>query len=309
VTRDSATVNPVGSVLVAGCGYLGERVARLWFDEGAEVHALTRSAARAAEFERRGWRSVTGDVAGENATGDAFPHGLPPVETLFWGIGLDRRSGKSQREVYVDGLARLLAALPARPRHVIHISSTSVYGQAAGEVVDEDSPCEPVQDNGRVCLDAERTVLAYANDETRVDTLRLAGIYGPDRLIGRVEALRARQPLSVNPDGWLNLTHVDDAARVVVELSRRVREGTAPARRVWLVSDDRPLPRREFYATIARLVDAPEPIFDTSSLDERERTGLKKRCSSRRVHDELGLEWLYPTVEQGLRQAIDSARD
>lgn len=307
MTRVSAAVNPVGSVLIAGCGYLGERVARLWFDEGAEVHALTRSAARAAEFEQRGWRSVIGDVARENVTGNTFPRGLPAVETLFWGIGLDRKSGKSQREVYVDGLARLLAALPARPRHVIHISSTSVYGQSAGEVVDEDSPCEPTQDNGRVCLDAERIALAYADEQTRVDTLRLAGIYGPGRLIGRVEALRARQPLAVNPDGWLNLTHVDDAARVVVELSRRVREGTPPDRRVWLVSDDRPLPRRDFYATIARLTGSPEPVFDTSSLDERERTSLNKRCSSRRVHDELELAWLYPTVEEGLRQAIGDA--
>lgn len=287
-----------GSILIAGCGYLGERVARLWSETGGPVFVLTRSDSRAAEFESLGWMSVVGDVS----TG--FPHGLPTVETLFWGIGLDRKSGRSQREVYVDGLSRLLAALPVRPRHVIHISSTSVYGQSAGELVDEDSPCEPVQDNGRVCLDAERVVLNYANDQTRVDTLRLAGIYGPGRLIGRVEALRAQQPLGVNPEGWLNLTHVDDAARVVLELARRVRGGTAPARRVWLVVDDRPLPRREFYATIARLVGAPEPTFDPSKVDERERTSLNKRCSSRHVHAELGIEWRYPTVEEGLRQAI-----
>jgi nucleoside-diphosphate-sugar epimerase len=297
-SKSVASDVPPGSVLIAGCGYLGERVANLWSETGGPVYALTRSTTRAAEFESRGWVGVMGDVS----TG--FPHGLPAVETLFWGIGLDRKSGRSQREVYVDGLSRLLAALPVRPRHVIHISSTSVYGQSAGEVVDEDSLCEPVQDNGRVCLDAERVVLDYANDQTRVDTLRLAGIYGPGRLIGRVEALRARQPLAVNPEGWLNLTHVDDAARVVLELSRRVRSGTPPARRVWLVVDDRPLPRREFYATIARLVGAPEPTFDLSQVDERERTSANKRCSSRHVREELGIAWLYPTVEEGLRHAM-----
>lgn len=297
-----------GAVLIAGCGYLGSRVADLWQQAGCDVHALTRSPERAEEFARRGWQPVLGDVTRGDVSGGASPEfpklELPRVETLFWGIGLDRRSGRSQREVYVDGLRHLLDSLPVAPRQVIHISSTSVYGQSAGEVVDEDSPCEPLQDNGRVCLEAEGIARAIAGAVTRVDTVRLAGIYGPGRLIGRLDALRAKQPLAVNPEGWLNLTHVDDAARVVLELWRKFRTGHAPERTRWLVVDDQPLLRREFYGTIARLAGTPEPVFDLSTLDERERNSLNKRCHGRRTREELGLDWLYPTVEQGLRQAL-----
>ncbi len=172
---------------------------------------------------------MIGDVARENVTVNTFPAVLPAVETLFWGIGLDRKSGSRNVRCMSTDSPGCSPPYPPVPRHVIHISSTSVYGQSAGEVVDEDSPCEPTQDNGRVCLDAERIALAYADEQTRVDTLRWRHLRaGPaDRACGsptRAATSRGQSRRLVESDAC------DDAARVVVELSRRVREGTPPDR-------------------------------------------------------------------------------
>jgi uncharacterized protein YbjT (DUF2867 family) len=45
----------VSAKLIFGCGYLGRRVAAAWSAAGNEVHVVTRSAARAAEFQANGW--------------------------------------------------------------------------------------------------------------------------------------------------------------------------------------------------------------------------------------------------------------
>ena len=67
---------------------------------------------------------------------------------------------------------------------------------------------------------------------------------------------------------------------------------------MYLVSDDRPVQRREFYAAIAERVGAPEPRFAGNSGD------LGKRCCNRKVRNELGLNMRFPTVQEGLIDAL-----
>jgi nucleoside-diphosphate-sugar epimerase len=135
--------------LIIGCGYLGRRVARRWIAHGDTVFALTRSTGRARDLLSSGIEPVIGDV-----TDPATLGALPEADTLLYAVGLDRTSGKSQREVYVGGLENVLAMVAGKIRRFLYISSTSVYGQNAGEWVDEDSGCLPGSENGSVCLES-----------------------------------------------------------------------------------------------------------------------------------------------------------
>src|SRR5690349_19503250 len=92
--------------LIIGCGYLGRRVARRWVAHGDRVFALTRSESNAAELRALGVVPVLGDVLGP-----ASLQSLPVADMLLCAVGLDRKSGRSQREVYVDGLQNVLSAL------------------------------------------------------------------------------------------------------------------------------------------------------------------------------------------------------
>ena len=136
-------------VLIVGCGYLGERAARRWLTDGAEVWTVTRSPQRAEEWRRQGFHPVVADLLKPVQWPD-----LPEFDMMLYAVGFDRTSGATKREVYVNGLEPLLAVLSPRVRRWVYVSSTSVYGQSAGEWVDESSPCEPQEENGRICLDA-----------------------------------------------------------------------------------------------------------------------------------------------------------
>ena len=138
--------------LVVGCGYLGERVARLWRDAGDEVYATTRGD-RVHALSLAGLRPLTVDVTKGPALG-----ALPVVDTVVFAVGRDRRFGATMFNVHVGGFQAVLDALPASTGRVIYISSTGVYAQDAGEWVDEESACEPTREAGRACLSGERVL-------------------------------------------------------------------------------------------------------------------------------------------------------
>ena len=282
--------------LIIGCGYLGRRVAQRWLDAGDDVCALTRSEANAAAFRELGIESLIGDVTQADSLNT-----LPECDTVLHAVGFDRSATPSKREVYVDGLRNVLDRVAGRCGRFLHISSTSVYGQEDGELVDEDSPCEPQHESGQICLDAERLVSeAVTRGDLPVATiLRLSGIYGPQRLLARIEAIHEKQPLPGNPDAWLNLIHVDDAAAAVVAAA----DSAADQSGLFLVSDDQPIDRRTYYETLARLLNVNEVRFDEDA-PARHTRGLGKRCYNRRLRDQLGLTLKYPTIETGLPQAL-----
>lgn len=284
--------------LILGCGYLGRRVARLWISAGHEVVALTRSPEHAETLRGAGIVPALGDVTDVESL-----RRLPEVETALWAVGFDRASGHSQRTVYVDGLENAVHALSGRVGRWIVVSSTSVYGQTDGSWVDERSDCVPNKPNGQVCHDAEHAFrrLLESQPEVGGHVLRLAGLYGPKRLLQRLAGLQAGTPLTGNPEAWLNLIHVDDAARSVLACERSTER-----RATWLGVDDRPIRRREYYGLLARLAGAPEPVYEASAADSTELSDFNKRCSNRALRRQLGVELAYPTIEAGLPQALSS---
>ena len=136
---------------------------------------------------------------------------------MLFAIGADRQDPQSSRAVYGDGFRNVLAALPTRTRRMIYISSTGVYGQADSRWVDEDTVCRPERASGVACLAAERSAGGFALVAASV-VLRLGGLYGPGRIPSRRDLLAGR-PMAVPVAGYLNLIHVDDAARAVVAVA------------------------------------------------------------------------------------------
>ena len=269
--------SPAPSRLIVGCGYLGSRVARRWLADGSTVHAITRSAARAAELASLGVEPIIADV-----TRPETIRGLPDVATLFWAVGFDRTSGTSHHDVHVAGLARVLDALPGHPRPILS-SSTGVWGDEGGGGVDETTPTNPSRDSGRVLLEAEGLLGAHRLGPGVA--LRFAGLYGPDRL-PRIADLAAGRPLAADPDSWLNLIHVDDAAAIVCAIA----DAASPAP-LYVVSDAHPVRRREWYGHIAACIGSPPPIWDATAPRTR---GADKRVDPTRLFRDLTITLAHP---------------
>jgi nucleoside-diphosphate-sugar epimerase len=277
--------------LIIGCGYLGRRVADAWLRQGKRVLATTRNAERAVEFRCQGIEPIQCDVLNL-----ASLKGLPAVATVLYAVGFDRQSGATMRDVYVGGLRNVLDHLPP-PGRFIHISSTSVYGQTDGAWVDESSATSPLEDAGRIVLDAERRLRERLPAAV---ILRFAGIYGPGRLPRR-QSLAAGEPVVGDGERWLNLIHVDDGVAAV-----RAAEDRAPPGSTYNVCDDLPIPRCAFYAELARLLGAPPPRFvpppPGSPVPAHESS--HRRIANRHMRDELGVAVRYPTFREGLPDAL-----
>jgi nucleoside-diphosphate-sugar epimerase len=280
--------------LIIGCGYLGRRVAELWRSQGDEVWATTRSRERFAELETLGVKPVLFDVASA-----ATQSALPEARTVLYAVGFDRSAGVTMRTVYVEGLRRTLDALPNTVERILYISSTGVYGQSDGSVVDEESPTEPTRDGGQVVLEAERVLQSHPMGDRAV-ILRLAGIYGPGRL-PRLEAIRSGEPIVLPEEGYLNLIHVKDAARIAL-----LAEQHASLPRTYLVSDGHPIKRRTFYEEIARRLGLPRVTFIEPSADApaAPRSESNKRLDLRRLLTELPVTLKYPNYRHGLKAIL-----
>src|SRR5262249_33563731 len=136
--------------LIFGCGYLGERVAHRWRAVGDEVTIVTRSRDRADQFRAAGYQVAVADI-----TQPATLTNLPAADALPFAAGFDRVPNQSIDAVYAGGIRNVLAALPADTGRFIYISTTGVYGDAAGDWIDEVPPPNPQREGGRASLLAE----------------------------------------------------------------------------------------------------------------------------------------------------------
>jgi nucleoside-diphosphate-sugar epimerase len=268
------------SALIVGCGYLGFRVAKAWVASGRQVFALTRG--RAELMRSHGIEPIVGDVLDPNSLRQ-----LPSTDTVLYAVGLDRAAGKSMREVYVNGLRNVLQRLPAKPR-LLYVSSTSVYGQCDGSWVDESSEMEPREESGRVVLEAEQTLRAERADSV---ILRFAGIYGADRIL-RKTSLMQGEPVPGDADRFLNLIHVEDGTRAVLAADARAIPGES-----YLIADDEPPTRREFFTHLASAIGAPAPTFEASPASATE---ANRRIRNTKAKRDLLFTPQYPSFRTGV---------
>lgn len=285
------------TALIVGCGYLGRRAGTLLAEQGMRVFGTVRTADRAAELPAWGIDPFRADVLRPESLA-----GLPPAELVLYSVGYDASGGAARSEVHTTGLRAVLDRLAGRVGRLVYASSTGVYGQDDGRWVDEESPAEPRGEGRAVLAEAEAIVREFAASG-RLDAvvLRFAGLYGPGRIIRRA-LLERGEPIPGDPDHWLNLIHIDDAARFAVAALRR----PAPSR-IYNACDDRPVVRREFYGLLAALLKAPAPRFapPDPAAGPIGRDAANKRVSNRRIKAELDLVCTYPDITTGLPAALD----
>ncbi len=266
--------------LIIGCGFLGRQIAAGWLAGGDRVFATTRH--REVDLQSLGIVPIRAD-----ATDAAGIPKLPDCDTVVYSVGFDRTAGHSMRDVYVRGLANLLAAMPAGGT-LIYVSSTGVYGDAAGGWVDETTAVNPTDESGRIVCEAEELL---HSERPEAIILRFAGIYGPGRLLRRIDATMRGAPIAGDPDTWLNLIHVKDGAAAVLAAAKRGEPS-----QIYNICDGAPVRRGDFFAELARQLGAPPPRFDGTAG----RARGNRRISNAKMRKELGLPLTYPSFRDGL---------
>src|SRR5712691_3923416 len=272
-------------VLIAGCGYLGEATADLFFARGWEVEGWTRSPEAAQRLSTKSYPVQAVDISDRARVADCkseFDAVIHCASTRGGDVDLYRR-------VYLDGLRNLIGRF-SRSK-ILFVSSTSVYAQTDGEWVTEKSAAEPKHGTGKILREAEQ--LAIDHDGIVV---RLAGIYGPQRSQLLKSFLAGQVVLDPEDDRFVNQIHRDDAASALFLLLDR----QSPAREIFNVVDDQPMLRSECYRWLAEKLNRPTPPAGRSTA-RRKRGRSNKRVSNAKLR---GQGWTprYPTFAEAMEK-------
>ena len=280
----------MAQAVIAGCGYVGNELARMLIDEGHDVFGIRRDVSKLVS----GVRGIEGNVAQPKSLGPAPER----VEYVVFAVGADEGTEQAYRRAYLDGLAGFLEWLAdegQRPRRLVMVSSTSVYGQRRGEHIDELSPTHPTQFRGETLLASER--LGAASGLSTV-VVRLGGIYGPGRE-SLIDRAREGKLQTRSTQHFTNRIHRDDAAGVL----RYLLFHPSPES-LYLGVDDEAAEESELYSWIAKElgVAAPSGEEEDEAANGRRSAG-SKRCSNRRLR-ESGYALRYPTYREGYAELI-----
>ncbi len=190
-----------------------------------------------------------------------------------------------------------IAARAGQFHWVGYLSTTGVYGDNAGDWVDENSPLNPATRRGQLRVKAESDWAAIPGLPLHI--FRLAGIYGPGR--GPFEKVRTGTARRIiKPGQVFSRTHVADIAQVLAASIARPNPGAA-----YNVCDDDPAPPEDVIAYAADLLGLPVPPaedFATAEMTPMARSfyAESKKVRNDRIKDELGVKLLFPEYRAGL---------
>jgi len=220
---------------------------------------------------------------------DAVLHSAPPPHTGE----VDTRT------------ANLLAALERQrilPTRFVYISTSGVYGDCGGALVDESRSVTPQSARAKRRAHAEQQLALWCTrHRLSLVVLRAPGIYAADRL--PLERLRAGTPvLRDEDDVYTNHIHAEDLAGICA----RALEDDAPSG-TYNASDDTLLKMGAWFDLVADRAGLPRPPrIARSEAAARIPPGLlsfmteSRRLDNGRLKRILGARLRYPTVHEGL---------
>jgi nucleoside-diphosphate-sugar epimerase len=284
-------------LLLVGCGDVGMRLLPLLLPR-FRVFAVTRDAERMMALRALG--------------------AVPVLADLDQPASLARLRGLASRVVHLapppaqgarDVRTRNLTAILPEGARVVYVSTSGVYGDCGGALIDETRTVAPRNARAARRVDAERVLRSWARRSGgSVAILRVPGIYAQDRL--PLKRLREGTPaLRGEDDVYTNHIQADDLARIVMLALYRGLPG-----RVVHASDDTRLKMGDYFDAVADAYGlARPPRLERAALREAVSPMLlsfmseSRRLDNTRLRRELGVRLRYPDVHYALAQWSSTA--
>ncbi len=286
------------AVLIVGYGDVGARVARL-LRPTYTVYALIRNPARAAEVAGDGAVPVIGDLDDANSLA-----GIVGLASSVFHFAPPPNSGADDARTanLLNALSRSSELLTNR---LVYISTTGVYGDCGGRLIDESAPLNPESDRAKRRVAAETRLSAWANEtKAALAILRAPGIYAADRL--PVDRIRARTPaIHAAEDSWSNHIHAEDLAGACVR-ALTLQDASPPAfvqPMIVNVVDDSALMMGDYFDQVADHFSLPRPPRVSRQEAETQVSPAmlsfmreSRRISNEKMKSVLDYRLRYPTV-------------
>ncbi|HUW27111.1 MAG TPA: SDR family oxidoreductase [Sulfuriferula sp.] len=285
----------MANILIIGCGDVGLRCARLLAPRH-RLYALARTSQSAQRLRGAGITPIHGDLddhaslARLAGVADWVLHFAPPPAH-------GAHDMRTRKLLSILGKGRIL------PRRLVYISTSGVYGDCAGALIDETRPPHPQNARARRRLDAEQQVRRWGRrNGVATSILRVPGIYAAERL--PIERLQLGTPaLRIEDDVFTNHIHADDLAQIAVYALLRARAG-----RIYHASDDSQLRMGDYFARVAAAFGLPAPSRITRTEAEATLPAPllsfmreSRRMTNQRIKSELRVRLTYTDIDAFLK--------
>ena len=271
-------------LLIVGCGDVGMRLLPLVCTR-FRVFAVTSSAHRCAQLRAAG--------------------AIPIVANLDHPLTLRRLANLAPNVVHlappqgdgeVDHRTRHLIAILPAGANVVYVSTTGVYGDCQGQLIDETRTVAPHNARAWRRVDAERVLRGWARRvQGQLAIVRAPGIYARERL--PLARLRQGTPaLLAQDDVYTNHIHADDLARIVALALFRALPG-----RIYHAVDDTRMKMGDYFDVVADAFGLARPPRVARAQLAQEVSPIKlsfmsesRLMRNERIKCELGVRLRYP---------------
>jgi nucleoside-diphosphate-sugar epimerase len=279
------------NILIVGCGYVGQRLAAELAPQ-AKITGLVRTSHTARQLSLQRIDPMIRDLDRPLST---LSHDW---QQIYYFAPPPKQGQQDAR------MAHFLRALDTNEQNMrlVYLGTTGVYGDCNGDWVDERQPLNPTVDRALRRQDAEQQLHQWRTATgNEVIFLRVAGIYGPDKL--PLARLRQGKPMiAATHAPWTNRIHVDDLVQTCIAAMKRGRDGET-----YNVSDGQPGNMADYFNQVADAAGLPRPPVilpeqATGQLSAGLRSYLaeSRRIDNRKMLKELRIHLKYPTLSQGL---------
>jgi nucleoside-diphosphate-sugar epimerase len=199
----------------------------------------------------------------------------------------------------------LALRLRSLPSVLVYGSTTGVYGDCAGEWIDETRRLQPLSARAQRRVDAQEWVnFLGKSGYPRTQVLRIPGIYALDREGGTPleRLLRGTPVLQAQEDVYTNHIHADDLARATVLAMWRGKP-----LRAMNVCDQADMKMGDYMDSVAAMWELAKPPRISREQAQLQLSPMvmsflneSRRIRAYRMTQELRLRLKYPTVMDGL---------
>jgi dihydroflavonol-4-reductase len=225
-------------VVTGGAGFIGRVLVNKLASGGVEVVALVRDPSKAGYLRGPRVTMVQSDLADVAAMTEQMRGADGVIHAAgSYRIGITRAEAPRMLDANLGTTERVLdAAIAAKVRRIVYVSTVGVFGNTYEAVVDETYRRDPSSKRGRfVSFYDESKYLAHLAAEERVDKgapiviVQPAQVYGPNDHSGASELLRlafhGKLPYLVLANSGFGWVHVDDLVDGIVAALIRGRVG------------------------------------------------------------------------------------
>lgn len=261
---------------IIGCGYVGQSMASQWKKEGHYICVTTRKLNRLPELQL-----CANEV-----------HLISPLslrafiqsqEVLLITVAPD--SSSDYISTYLNLAQQVVNdAKEARAlSHILYTSSTQVYGNHRGDWVDENTPIQNLNENGKILYETELILQQLASEKMKVCIFRLGEIYGPGREIEQRLRRMQHQTFSGNGASYTNLIHLTDILNALDFALKHQLQG------IYNLCNDFHETRYEFYEKLCQRENLPPVQWDPLRASLH---GGNRRVSNSKIKD-VGFHFTY----------------